>query len=358
MKIKLNFSGISKWLTFRRIAIFIVNIVIIALLAIGIRKLFFSTDQARQAPAVAQDKGTPKDKQPKKQQLDGLTSLFPKASEEKIPIKAYVLTPADFTDELPTSGTVRGIPELDLKFETNGMLQQVNVKEGDSAKRGDVLAVLDAKDVNVEIQWAQAKLQAAESEYKAALARYQIVEKLYQVGAIIKDRLDQVQAEVDVSKAKIEISRKELELSRLKLSKLNLQAPQSGLISKKEKNVGEFITPNDIIFKFIDEENIFVEVGIIEKDIFKIKSGQRVKISVDTYPTRVFFGYVETIFPQLDERTRSLNVRIRVLDPGKLLKPGMFARSSIAVFSKKDALVIPSSSVSIQQGAYYAAVVE
>ncbi|MDD5614126.1 MAG: hypothetical protein PHQ54_03525, partial [Candidatus Omnitrophica bacterium] len=107
MKIKLNFSGISKWFTFRRIVIFIVNIVIIALLAVGIRKLFFSTDQAQQTSVVAQDKVATKDKQPNDQQLDGLTSLFPKASEEKVPIKAYSLAPVDFTDELPTSGTVR-----------------------------------------------------------------------------------------------------------------------------------------------------------------------------------------------------------------------------------------------------------
>ncbi|MDP8252788.1 MAG: efflux RND transporter periplasmic adaptor subunit [Candidatus Kaelpia aquatica] len=361
MKKILDLSKVRQFFAPRKIVFIVVNVVIIAFLFLGVQRLFNSQDKDDKPLAQGEKERLiegPKKKSSTEKKPQDISSLFPQQSQEEVPIKAYELKPVDFTDELFVAGTVRNLPILELKFETNGVLKSANFKEGEAIKRNDLLAALDPKDVNLEIQWTQAKLQASEAEYKAALKRYETVKRLYGLGAIIKDRLDQVQAETDVAKAKVAVSNKELELSKLKLEKLQLKAPQDGVIGKKEKEVGEFITSNDVICKFIDPDNTFVEAGIIERDIFKIKSGQKVKIKVDTYPTRVFFGYVEILFPEVDERTRTLNVRMRVLDPGKLLRPGMFARASVAVFRKKDAYVIPSSSVSIQQGAYYAAIVE
>ncbi|MDP8216267.1 MAG: efflux RND transporter periplasmic adaptor subunit [Candidatus Kaelpia imicola] len=361
MKKNLDLSKAKQFFTPKKIMFIVANIVIIASLFLGVQRLFNSQNKGEKY-SVPEGKKQLTEESKKKSSADkkpqDISSLFPQQSQEEIPIKIYELKPVDFTDELFVAGTVKNIPILELKFETNGILKNANFKEGEKVKKNDLLAALDPKDVNLEVQWTQAKLQVSEAERKVALKKYEIVKRLYKLGAIIKDRLDQVQAEVNVAKAKIEVSNKELALSKLKLQKLQLKAPQDGLIGKKEKEVGEFVTSNDVICKFIDPDNTFVETGIIERDIFKIKSGQKVKIKVDTYPTRVFFGYVETLFPEVDERTRTLNVRIRVLDPGKLLRPGMFARVAIAVFRKRDAYVIPSASVSIQQGAYYAAIVE
>ena len=359
MKNRLDSARIQKFFSLKKTVLIFVNVVIIVFLFLGVKRLFNAQDEnGSQTVEGQQPSESLKEKDISKEKASDISSLFPQQSQEEVPIKAYELKPTDFTDELLAAGTVRNIPVLELKFETNGVVKSAGFKEGEEVKKNSILAVLDPKDVNLEIQWAQAKLQASEAEYKAALKRYGMVKRLYELGAIIKDRLEQVQAEVNVAKAKVEIGNKELALSKLKLDKLQLKAPRDGLIGKKEKEAGEFITSNDLICRLIDPDNTFVEVGIIEKDIFKIKSGQKVKIKVDTYPTRVFFGYVETLFPEIDERTRTLHTRIRVLDPGKLLRPGMFARASIAVFRKQNAHVIPSSSVSIQQGAYYAAVVE
>jgi membrane fusion protein (multidrug efflux system) len=373
MKFKLKFfklpSGWKKILSPRRIIIIGINIVIIVMIFFGVKKLLTPPEEI--SPPPKKEEGLPlpeklkqavkkeaeKEKKPEKKKAKPEIPLMPK-TEEEVPVKVYKLAPVDFTDELPAVGTVKSIPALELKFETNGVIQTLNVKEGTSVKKGDLLAALDPRDVKLEIQWAQSKLNSAQAEYNAALKRYNVIKKLYEVGAIIKDRLDQAQAEVDVAKSKIEIAEKELALSKAKMEKLKLIAPQDGIIGKKEKDVGEFVTPNDVVLTLLDPQNTYVEVGIIEKDVYKIKTGQRVKVKVDTYPTRIFFGYVENIFPEIDERTRTMNVRIRVLDPGRLLKPGMFARADIAVFSKRNALVVPSISVAIQRGAYYAGVVE
>ena len=365
-------SNWKKFFTIRRAIIVGINLLIIVMIFLGVKRLLTPPEEVappskkeglplpeKLKEVVKKDTGEkkPKKAEGEKKEAKPEIPLMPKTQEE-VPVKVYKLAPVDFTDELPAVGTVKSVPALELKFETNGVIQTLNVKEGDKVRKGDTLATLDPRDVKLEIQWAQSKLDSARAEYNAALKRYQVIKKLYEVGAIIKDRLDQAQAEVDVAKSKIEIAHRELALSKAKMKKLQLLAPQDGIIGKKEKDVGEFVTPNDVVLTLLDPQNTYVEVGIIEKDVYKIKTGQRVKVKVDTYPTRIFFGYVESIFPEIDERTRTMNVRIRVLDPGRLLKPGMFARADIGVFSKRNALVVPSISVAIQRGAYYAGVVE
>jgi len=365
-------SNWKKFFTIRRAIIVGINLLIIVMIFLGVKRLLTPPEEVappskkeglplpeKLKEVVKKETGgkKPKKAEGEKKEVKPEIPLMPKTQEE-VPVKVYKLAPVDFTDELPAVGTVKSVPALELKFETNGVIQTLNVKEGDKVRKGDTLATLDPRDVKLEIQWAQSKLDSARAEYNAALKRYQVIKKLYEVGAIIKDRLDQAQAEVDVAKSKIEIAHRELALSKAKMKKLQLLAPQDGIIGKKEKDVGEFVTPNDVVLTLLDPQNTYVEVGIIEKDVYKIKTGQRVKVKVDTYPTRIFFGYVESIFPEIDERTRTMNVRIRVLDPGRLLKPGMFARADIGVFSKRNALVVPSISVAIQRGAYYAGVVE
>jgi len=365
-------SNWKKFFTIRRAIIVGINLLIIVMIFLGVKRLLTPPEEVAPPPkkeglplpeklkeVVKKETGEkkPKKAEGEKKEAKPEIPLMPKTQEE-VPVKVYKLAPVDFTDELPAVGTVKSVPALELKFETNGVIQTLNVKEGDKVRKGDTLATLNPRDVKLEIEWAQSKLDSARAEYNAALKRYQVIKKLYEVGAIIKDRLDQAQAEVDVAKAKIEIAHRELALSKAKMKKLQLLAPQDGIIGKKEKDVGEFVTPNDVVLTLLDPQNTYVEVGIIEKDVYKIKTGQRVKVKVDTYPTRIFFGYVENIFPEIDERTRTMNVRIRVLDPGRLLKPGMFARADIGVFSKRNALVVPSISVAIQRGAYYAGVVE
>lgn len=361
MKIKFDLRLIKKKFSIRTLITVAINVLVIVLLFLGIRKIFLPMEEKPKLVLEEKEKISLPGKEVSEKKVKKVEEIplpFMPKIEEEVPIKVYKLSKMDFTDELPTVGTVKSIPAIELKFEMNGVIKSINFKEGDKVKKGDILASLDPKDINLEIQWAQAKLNSAEAEYKAALKRYEVIRKLYEVGAIIKDRLDQAEAEVDVAKSRIDISKKELALTQQKLEKLNLKAAHDGIIGKKEKEVGEFITPNDVVLTLLDLDNIFVEVGVIERDAFKVKTGQRVKVRVDTYPTRIFFGYIENVFPEIDERTRTVNIRIRVLDPGKLMKPGMFARADLAVYSKKDALVIPSTSVSVREGAYYAQVVE
>jgi membrane fusion protein (multidrug efflux system) len=344
---------------FKKIVFIGINVLIVLILVIGIKRLLAPPAQVSLPKKTKVKKSIPKGGKEKKPiSKEELPLPFMPKKEENIPVKVYKLSPIRFTDELPVVGTVKSIPKIELKFEINGVIKSFRFKEGDQIKRGDVIVTLNSEDLRKEVEWSKAKLRVAKAELKSAQTRYNVLKNLYDAGAITKDRLDQAQADVDVAKARIIVSQREMEISLAKLKKVKLIAPRDSIFGKREKQPGEFVTPNDVVATLFDPENMFVEVGIIEKDVWRIKPNQKAKIYVDTYPNRPFFGYVEDIFPQIEERTRTMTVRLRVLDPGKLLKPGMFARVEITIYKKSNALVVPTTSVIVEKGRYYVATVE
>jgi len=278
--------------------------------------------------------------------------------EEKVPVKVYKLSRTDFQDELPIVGTVRSIPEIDLKFEMNGRVAEIRFKEGERVKKGDLIARLEPKDAQLELAWAESKYKAALAEAEAVRKRAESVEKLYEAGAIVEARVEEARAEVKAAEERANVAKQEVESAKSRLEKTNLYAPCNGVMGPKEVDVGEFVTPNDRIGTLFSEENTFVEVGIIEKDIGKVQIGQRVIINVDAYPRTDFYGVVENIFPNLEARTRTLNVRIRLLETKANLLPGMFARTRIIVYTKKNALVVPSTALIVEGRRYFVSVVK
>jgi len=284
--------------------------------------------------------------------------LMGEGEQEKVPVRVYKVARSDFQDELPIVGTVRSIPEIPLKFEINGRIAEIRFKEGQRVRKGDLIARFEQKDALLELSWAEAKLKAAVAEAEAVKKRSEVIEKLYETGAIIEAKVEEARAEIKAAEARANVARVEVESSRARLDKTNLYASQNGIMGSRDMDAGEFVTPQDRVATLLSEENMYVEVGVIEKDIYKVQVGQRVIISVDAYPKTDFYGVVETIFPSLESKTRTLNVRIKLMESRGLLLSGMFARTRITIYSKKNAVVVPSSSLSIEGKRYFVASVE
>jgi len=272
--------------------------------------------------------------------------------QEEVPVRAYQVSKVDYNDDLPVIGTIKSIPEIELKFQRNGVIDKFSYKESDSVKKGDVIAVLEQEDAKLEVEWADAKLKTAHAEANTVLKRLEVMDELYQTGALIKAKVEETQAQYEAAQKRIEQARVELKSAKVKLDKTYLYAPRDAILGYKEAEVGEFITPNDKIITLLDPDNLYAEVGIIEKDVGKIKRGQRAKVIVDSYQKQEieFWGSIEQIFPNIESKSRTLTVRIKITSrkAKDMLLPGMFARVKIFIYSKKDAIVVPDSAVDLR----------
>ena len=92
--------------------------------------------------------------------------------------------------------------------------------------------------------------------------------------------------------------------------------------------------------------------GVIEKEVPKLKEGQNVELSLDSYPDEIFKGQIDSLSPVVEGRSRTMKVRAKISNPDEKIKPGMFGRVSALVYEKEDALVIPSAAFKKKEDQY------
>jgi len=126
----------------------------------------------------------------------------------------------------------------------------------------------------------------------------------------------------------------------------------------REAETDEFVTPNNKIATLYDIKEVFVELGIVEKDVDKIALGQSVLVTVDAHSGATFKGKIDYLYPAIEGKSRTLTTKVRIPNPDVQLLPGMFARAMITVAEFNNALVIPSLSLTKKDEGYTVSVVE
>ncbi len=309
-------------------------------------------------------KKTPKDKAAQEEaaaKKSGEESKDKKEAEPKqaevIPVKVYKTAAANFEDVLPSIGTIRGSSTINLRFEQNGNIAQFHFKEGDFIKKGQIIAELAHQDTELKVKFRESKVETAKTNLMSQSKKVEMHEQLFKANAIVKLKLDEVKLDYDRAKQELDGSRIELESAKAELEKTYMPAPNDGILGTKDIEAGEFVTSSVKVASLVEITDVLVEMGIIEKDVEKIKQKQPVKVTVDAFPDKEFTGEVDSIAPTV-EGSRTITIKARVPNPESLLLPGMFARVSISVFSKEGAIVIPAVGLNKGEEGYNVYIVE
>ncbi len=248
---------------------------------------------------------------------------------EAVPVKVYKAKLMSFKDTLPVMGTVKGFKEIDLKFETNGIMESFNFEEGERIQEGDIIANLNQRDALLKLKYAELETEKTQ--------------KLFDVGGLDKIKLEQAKLEYESAKSDFE--------------KTNIYAVSDGTLASRDMDVGAYVTPNEKIGSFVDIGEVYAEFNVIEKDSPKLRLGQKVEVFVDAYPNKSFKGTVDSVSPVVEGRTRTQKIKIELKNPEMDLKPGMFARALIATYEKDNALIIPTSAFKKKESEYFVYVV-
>jgi membrane fusion protein (multidrug efflux system) len=245
---------------------------------------------------------------------------------EAVPVKAYKVKKMDFKDTLPVMGRIEGAKEVDLRFETNGVVESFNFEEGERVLEGDIIASLNQKDALLKLKYASIEMEKAK--------------KLYELGATDKMPFEQKNLEYESAKRDLE--------------KTNIYAPCDGYLGAKLKSVGSYVRDDgEKIGIFVDYSTVYAAFDVIEEDSSKMKLGQNVEIFLDAYPAETFKGTVDTISPLIEGRTRSQKIKVELENKENMMKPGMFARAVINTYEKKDGLIIPAAAFKKKEQKYF-----
>jgi membrane fusion protein, heavy metal efflux system len=219
-----------------------------------------------------------------------------------------------------------------------GKVVWVGASLGDMVGAGQALARLDSVE-----------LGGALSEYYKARARIGLAKSnMERIRTLIEKKIaarkDILQAEMEHQTAMSELHADEERLRLYGLSPsefaehkegerilLPVHSPISGVVTEKHTVVGELADPSKNLFKVDDLSSVWVLVDINEKDLSKIEKGRPATVKVGAFPESVFRGRMTYIADLVDDATRTVKARIEVANPGRKLKPEMFAMVELTV---------------------------
>jgi cobalt-zinc-cadmium efflux system membrane fusion protein len=219
----------------------------------------------------------------------------------------------------------------------SGKIVAVRASLGDSVSAGQPLATLDS------VELGEALGRYHQSRTRLALAQSNMERIKTLVEKKIAARKDILQAETEYKMAQTELHTDEERLSLYgvnisglkgdnhKRPLLPVRSPIGGVITEKHAIVGELSDPSKSLYTIADLSSVWVVVDINEKDLAKIHRGQPASVAVGAFPDLKLKGRITYIADLVDEATRTVKARVEVANPGRKLKPEMFATIELAL---------------------------
>ena len=209
-----------------------------------------------------------------------------------------------------------------INLRTEGWVENLAINAvGDRVKKGDLLfEVYSPKLVNAQEEYVQAMALGNKGLLDASRKRLRAL---------------------GVSNVQINKLKKKKVVEQL----IKIYAPQDGVVSELSIREGMYVPPSTTTISLVDLSSVWFIADVFERQADWIEVGLRAKASLPFMPDKVWEGSVDHIYPSLDAVTRSLKARIRIDNPGELLKPNMYADVSIYAKPKRKALVVPRETV-------------
>ena len=242
---------------------------------------------------------------------------------------------------IETTGTLKAFEEVVVSSEVDGIIKKITVDEGSRVGVGMLLAEINPVDYVLEERRAEAALKQAQASLTNAKAEYQRKESLYKEELITKQQFDDVYTRVTLMEAEVSRAKAYLDTARERLSRTRIYSPIGGMVKEKKVSVGDFVRTSSPMFQLIKVDSLKLDFTISEKDIAGLKLGQEIEFTVDSFPGRKFKGRVKLLYPNVEERTRTLQAEAVIPNPGNLLKPGLFTRATIYTGPPHDAVMAP-----------------
>lgn len=235
-----------------------------------------------------------------------------------------------------------------------GIVRKVSKSLGDSVKAGEVMAEIESR----ELAAAKATFLAAGERRKLAQARFDREERLWQKK--VTSEQEYLDARQALAEARIEQNSAEQQLHALGFSddylkelpghadvtytRYQIRAPFAGTIIEKHLTLGESVGADAEIFTIADLSTVWVDINVYQKDLAKIRTGQKVAILIG-HGIPATNGRIAWVGPLVGEETRTAKARVILSNPDGSLRPGLFVTAQVAIDSSAAGIVIPKSAL-------------
>ena len=279
--------------------------------------------------------------------------------------KTQKIENGDIMESITASGTINPLSTVSVGSQASGRIAEIYVDYNSVVKKGQLLALIDQENAKATVQQREAALEIAKAQvnveennikyYKKALNR---ISKLNASKYSTEKDLEAAERDYDNSVAQLALEQAQvkqaqasLNSAQTELSYTEIKAPVDGIVISKSVEVGQtvaasFETP-EIFSVAEDLTKMQIEASVVEADIAKVKEGQKVRFTVDSYTDDYFYGTVTQV---RNEATTTSNVVtytvvIGIDNSDMKLKPGMTANVEIITAEEKGVMLVPNQAL-------------
>ena len=279
--------------------------------------------------------------------------------------KTQKIENGDIMESITASGTINPLSTVSVGSQASGRIAEIYVDYNSVVKKGQLLALIGQENAKANVQQREAALEIAKAQvaveennikyYKKALNR---ISKLNASKYSTEKDLEAAERDYDNSVAQLALEQAQvkqaqasLDSAKTELSYTEIKAPVDGIVISKAVEVGQtvaasFETP-EIFSVAEDLTKMQIEASVVEADIAKVKEGQKVRFTVDSYADDYFYGVVTQV---RNEATTTSNVVtytvvIGIDNTEMKLKPGMTANVEIITAEEKDVMLVPNQAL-------------
>ena len=280
-------------------------------------------------------------------------------------IPAFSLRKDSISTNIRIPGELIAFQQVDLYAKVSSFIKRLQVDIGSEVKQGELLASMEAPEINSQLAAAESRLKAQEAIYLASKATYErLLETSKTPGTISPNDLEMADAKQKSDLAQLEAAKAAHYEIMANKNYLEIRAPFNGVITSRNVSTGAYVGPTgkgseSPIFTLQQQDKLRLVISVPEQYISYLRNQDEVNFTVRSYPNETFKAKVTRLAGALDSKLRSQRTEMDVVNMDKKLLPGMVAEVSIPLVSNSASFVVPSTAVlNSTEGVFIIKVVE
>jgi RND family efflux transporter MFP subunit len=280
--------------------------------------------------------------------------------KRSVPVEITKITRGTIKEIGMFTGSLKPKSRFIVAPKITGRLKKLLVNIGDRVEPGQLLALLDDEEFDLQLQQALAHQEVAAANQESSVSGLKIakreldrVKRLHQSKMVSVSELDTAEAKYSEQQAKHRIAKAQLlekkaavDVSRIRLSytQIKILWNASGtdmVVGQRFVDEGALLSPNAQIVSVLDISALIAVINITERDYFKLKVGQAAVITADALGKKQFTGKITRIAPLIKETSREAKVEIEIPNLQRSLRPGLFIRALIHFNTHHDSQIVP-----------------
>lgn len=228
--------------------------------------------------------------------------------------------------EYTVAGSVISDQRVDVASRLSGHIREILVQEGDRVRRGQLLARLDAADVEGGIRQGQAADGVAAAALHDAQIDLERFQRLFERGSVSDNELRKVRLKFEAARQSHRQARAALDTARAQLAYAEITSSVDGVVVARHKRAGDLAVPGAPLLTLESNRGLLFETFVAESQVTAIAAGAPVQVSIDGLPTPLH-GRVSRVVRAGDPVTRSYQVKVTLPETAGLMS-GMFGRAA------------------------------